>query len=186
MPPVPISQCTSTQLLQNKLVLIKAATKDEVYLKRVTSVTAHLYKCNPVPFPFSGAKKMCLKSVNADKQNKCTFLRKSCQLLDQKKVCVLEENDNRRESSEKGEPVPDGKTEVKFVDGFKYNPSGNDFRFNFSSASQNDNQFRPKDPSSKAANEGAPNSGVTGTTASFYKMQVSDNSFRFQFPDPGS
>ena len=169
------------------MVLIKTATKDEVYLKRATSVTAHLYKCNPVPFPFSGAKKMCLKSVNADKQNKSTFLRKSCQLLDQKKVCVSEENDNTsRESSEKGEPVPDGKTEVKFVDGFKYNPSGNDFRFNFSSASQNDNQFGPKDPSSKAANECAPNSGVTETTASFYKMQVSDNSFRFEFQDQGS
>ena len=127
---------------------------------------------------------MCLKSVDSNKQIKSTFLRKSYQLLDQKKSAREDGSASSGNTQNVESHFPAGKTEVKFDDGFKYNPSENDFRFNFCSTSENENHSQDTTP--KVANEDASNKTVVETAQNFYKMQVSDNTFRFQFPDPGS
>ena len=77
-----------------------------------------------------------------------------------------------------------GQTEVEFVDGFKYKPSDNDFKFNFDACKETDNTSEHGNVEGRTSTE--KREDVSGTSTNFYKMQTSEDSFRFSFPAPES
>ena len=122
---------------------------------------------------------MCLEPVDIDEQNKSTFLRKSSQFVEKKEPCTEVCATVHSELS-----VKVGQTEVKFVDGFKYKPSDNDFKFNFDASKETDNTSEHGNVEGHTSTE--KREDVSGTSTNFYKMQTSENSFRFSFPAPES
>ena len=136
---------------------------------------------------YSDAKKMCLKAVDVRKQNRSTFLRKSSQLVEKKEPCTqvppnLEGSDLITVDNQLSAEV--GQTRVEFVDGFEYKPSGNDFKFNFGASKGIDNPSNLENLEFHTSTE--TRKDVCGTSTNFYKMQTSENSFRFSFPAPES
>ena len=137
--------------------------------------------------PFAGAKKMRLQAVNTEHQKKSTFFKKSSQLnrtnsCPETEITEVGQNETLPSAeSERGGTCEPACTRVDFLNGFKYTPSANDFEFNFECSSNSDKQ---EEEISTAAD--VTKADITQTTRNFYKLQVSDNSFRFNFPSPES
>ena len=125
--------------------------------------------------------------MDVSKQNKSTFLRKSSQ-FGGKKGPFTELSANPGGSDlitlDKELSAEVGQTEVEFVDSFEYKPSSNDFKFNFGASQGIDNSSNLGNLEGCTSTE--TKEDVSGTRTNFFKMQTSENSFRFSFPDPES